>query len=391
MLSRIERDVVLRSLQEEGSPLVLSAGTEHMPVANGRYRIHNMKITVPDIAFPVPLSSVPQPVRVGFYYKKRGMYFTGNCIRYETGIQIIIPPDIYRQSDAEETSSRMFTGTVCIGKTEKTGRDGRTDTFICRASDDFSLTTPELWKMVPAYPDDRFYELLRRLVRENMPLITDMQTVPADSDPGDTESRIPAVAKVLSSSRKMLLVRAGKPASVPFEIPAFVSRGDTAAAGMEYAVFAQSVSRLPDSVYVPLFSPGSPGPHHIVSFVLKENMSDEDVRAAVETVLCLFPVCRYLLREGASTKAVQGRAEPFAILLLTDFCIILGSAEKFPFGGSDSLTVRLSAGIRSLNLECRSSFIYSYETRNCAVCFFETVKEEDLRFLYENYYGKMYT
>lgn len=116
--------------------------------------------------------------------------------------------------------------------------------------------------------------------------------------------------------------------------------------------------------------------------------------------LQLIPVCRYLAEAKPKMQAVEGRSNPLDI--------IYADYERIVFA-SDSDSMHLESGAeyalemsfplelaaikeRKMFLTCKVEALYNNDEKsfNAAVCRYTSVKEEDVRFLYEKTTNKLF-
>lgn len=112
--------------------------------------------------------------------------------------------------------------------------------------------------------------------------------------------------------------------------------------------------------------------------------------------LQLIPVCRYIAEKQNQMSSIEGRANPLQILYIDyerivfansyNFMSLTSGTEyaleiNFPIESSDKKTI----GKRTVFVTCSVEDTYSDNANEfkCAVCKFTSMKEEDVRFLYE--------
>ena len=131
----------------------------------------------------------------------------------------------------------------------------------------------------------------------------------------------------------------------------------------------------------------------------------ENVRAGQEAPigngLHLFPVCRYLTEpQSHEAEAVQGRQEPFTVLYVDEEKIVLGSHNHDVVlqKGMDCEVQLLfcvtahAAFKRTIKVNASVQSEYRFAENADTVCFvlsYKSIKEEDVRFLYERLRGKL--
>lgn len=131
----------------------------------------------------------------------------------------------------------------------------------------------------------------------------------------------------------------------------------------------------------------------------------ENVRAGTEAPigngLHLFPVCRYLTEpKSQETEAVQGRQEPFTVLYVDEEKLVLGSRNHDVVLQKDldceiqlTFSVTTHAAFKRIikvNATVQSEYRFAEDADTvCFVLSYKSVKEEDVRFLYERLRGKL--
>lgn len=115
--------------------------------------------------------------------------------------------------------------------------------------------------------------------------------------------------------------------------------------------------------------------------------------------LQLIPVCRYLSEAKEKIQAVEGRAEPLDIIYVDYERIVFASSfsNMHLEAGSEyaiELTFPIDSVIktRKMFLTCAVEALYlnDEKTFTCAVCRYTSIKEEDVRFLYEKTTNKIF-
>ena len=123
-------------------------------------------------------------------------------------------------------------------------------------------------------------------------------------------------------------------------------------------------------------------------------VADARARDVLGNGIQLIPVCRFLASGSGGIKALQGRAENPEVLYVNHECIVFAQkSEKFAFKPGIEFNLKLyfpvelkTAGMfREVFTECCVQSVYSDDKneKTCAVCSFVSMKEEDIRFVYE--------
>ena len=133
---------------------------------------------------------------------------------------------------------------------------------------------------------------------------------------------------------------------------------------------------------------------HVATSYLDKIVADARARDVLGNGIQLIPVCRFLASGSGGIKALQGRAENPEVLYVNHECIVFAQkSEKFAFKPGIEFNLKLyfpvelkTAGMfREGITECCVQSVYSDDKneKTCAVCSFVSMKEEDIRFVYE--------
>lgn len=116
--------------------------------------------------------------------------------------------------------------------------------------------------------------------------------------------------------------------------------------------------------------------------------------------LQLIPVCRYLSESKEKMQAVEGRAEPLDIIYADYERIVFAStASNMHLDSGAEYALELTFPIESTVIKTRKMFLTccvealyqnDEKTFTTAVCRYTSIKEEDVRFLYEKSTNKIF-
>lgn len=110
--------------------------------------------------------------------------------------------------------------------------------------------------------------------------------------------------------------------------------------------------------------------------------------------LMLIPVCRYLARRNAENAAVQGTIIPPTVLYIDHEHIVFGTDKRtIAFSQGAEYAIKMGFPLpkplkeREVYGTCAVEQIFTDEddTKYCAVCKFTSIKEEDVRYLYDSF------
>ncbi|QTQ16667.1 hypothetical protein [Treponema parvum] len=126
---------------------------------------------------------------------------------------------------------------------------------------------------------------------------------------------------------------------------------------------------------------------------LESFVGDAKKQKEVGNGVYLIPVCRYLVERQGGFKPIQSRRESLKVLYVDHECIVLGGdIKEFPLKKDIEYSAVLSfpvdikpASAREVETLFVVRTVYSADdgVRRCAVCRFTSMKEEDIRFVYE--------
>ena len=133
------------------------------------------------------------------------------------------------------------------------------------------------------------------------------------------------------------------------------------------------------------------------TYLEKAVASSRSSGKAIGNGLFLIPVCRYLAHDEIVTdiKAVETRSTPPTVLYINHERIVFGyKKDSYSFQIGSEYALKLGFPLqtpvkkRTIYITCRTEAIYKNdasesEERFCAICRYTSIKEEDIRFLYE--------
>ena len=387
-LTGIARDVVADFLFSEKPPLSLYAASEAqtdgepLTLSGAQYEaVSNRLLFFPFAAVPESFFAVAR-IGVRFFYKGRGLYFSGELKRVKNGFALIVPQAIFKSDDVPPVYLKDISASIYIpGFTSAQAR--------CRLADGFEPFNNRQWlcfSRKDALRSQNFFEPVSSL----------------------RKVELPPLCRALVDRTKRILYLPGKKISARnyFPFPVSVTADDINVE--ERPRIEDEVAALPYDVYIPLAQDGRQSVHTILAFKsYKPTISPVDI----EEKLLLLPVCRFLGMPHADGGAAWHRLRPLSILSLNHTSLVLGgsgfshgtgfagAAESrgmpFPLteGGEYRIRIRIFVGpvCRVLDATFFVSKLYKNgEGALCAFCSFSRIREEDRRFLYEKYYGILY-
>ena len=113
---------------------------------------------------------------------------------------------------------------------------------------------------------------------------------------------------------------------------------------------------------------------------------------AIGNGLFLIPVCHYLAHKDSTVQALAERAEPPTVLFINHERIIFGyTLHGYKMQQGCEYTLKLGFPLqtpvkeRAIYITCEAEALYTSDDneRSCACCRYTSIKEEDVRFLYE--------
>ncbi|WP_428771610.1 hypothetical protein V1L52_05995 [Treponema sp. HNW] len=379
-LTGIARDVIAEFLCAEKPPLTLRSsliqnkGEMIFHLSANRYLAFSGRFLL------LPLTPVLQKlaelpvVYVVFFYKGRGVYFSGPLQPVKNGFAFVLPQKVFKTPDSAEgvgsVSAKIYVPGISGVRAE------------CNLKKGYDIFDNRLWL--------GFSKEEAVLSAPFLRTAASLKSVPLS----------PLCRQIVDKTKRILYIPGKKiPGRNFFPYPVSVTADD-----LSDTEFAETERELEDAeydVYIPLALSETESVHTILAFKSHRPMT---APSDVEERLFLLPVCRFLGEIQKNTGAVRGRAEPLSVLCLTHSLIILGGAviqdsggfsPPFPLikGNEYMIHIRIAQAriFRILKIKMAVSKIYKNTAGSvCAVCMFSNIKEEDCRFLYEKFYKTLY-
>ena len=380
-LTGIVRDVIAEFLLHERPPL--SVRTSLIPhkdepvlnLASNRY----LALSGGFLFFPVMpfFQKLPafSDIYIVFFYKGRGVYFTGSLQKVKNGSIFALPNEVFKIADPV-SGMQALSAKIYIPGLSGIQAEGR-------LKNGYDIFENRLWlgfskdEAVASAPFFRSAASLKSAI-------------------------LPPLCRQITDKTKRILYIPGK--KIPdrnfFPYPVSITVDDISETDM-----FEIKTELRDAeydVYIPLALSEDESVHTVLGLRARLPMTSP---SDIQEKLFLLPVCRFLGEIPKSTAAVRGRAEPLSVLCLTDSFIILGGfvikntggfSPPFPLskGGEYTMILKIAESrlCRVIKITMSVSKIYKNQTGSsvCAVCTFSKIKEEDRRFLYEKFYRTLY-
>ena len=136
------------------------------------------------------------------------------------------------------------------------------------------------------------------------------------------------------------------------------------------------------------------------AYLEKAVASSRSSGTAIGNGLFLIPVCRYLAHDAAEDAEIRANADhaaPPTVLYVSHERIVLGcTLGGYRLTAGSEYALKLGFPLqtpvreRTVYLTCRAEAAYESDDgkRTCAVCRYTSIKEEDVRFLYDLYARK---
>lgn len=195
-LSGLERDLVLQTLQNNESNIIITALTEQLTpltLNNTNYTLLKEGIILVKKNLNEKLISQftdKLPVKVFFYYKGRGLYFLTQLRFVKVGLAFVIPTVIYKQPDVSNLKNSKLSCTLYFSSNQKSGIN-----IVCYPLDAFPLLNKNINPDV--VPDEEINDAQKLLS-------VDWYFKDKSSEPSAVESRV-APLTVLFLSEKQIV------------------------------------------------------------------------------------------------------------------------------------------------------------------------------------------
>ncbi len=387
----IERDVVLHTLTQDKSPIMVSpvvkagAFVDSMTLQSTEYKIYPQGILffkkfLTQWKAINDLLQTPEKVNIrmniSFYHRGRGLYFISSLNRVQNGYAVMIPSKVYKMlEDKERFHDEIF------GKILLEGFSGVH--AYCEQSATFPLFENKLWLSYSKKDYNQAKDLLFRLAN--------LEEVSLEANCND----------VVSKTKLLLYIPEKKIPKwnfFPFEV---TITDDNIDYSMREKI-AQEVKSCSHPLYIPLCENTDSKVHTILG--LKEKMlllTPSDVH----DTLSLLSICKYLSKRN--DRLLPKESTILTILGISDSSIVLGCSTlkkkflssthsqdyDFPLLKGQEYVLQLSIpqGLmqRTITVKISVTQVYSNEKNHaCSICRFLNLQEEDRRFLHEKYYGR---
>lgn len=370
VLSRVERDVVLRYLRDDSVPLVIQqsgSSTNVSTLIKEQFVVHNEGIIL--IKNPISdwMSHDYTDVEVRFYYKKRGLYFNSVLRRISYGMAIVIPAEIRKQADKDSLHDYLLTAVLFYSCAKQD------DLHIkCCPRANYPLFDPFVWQTISSGE------------------IKKLSTYFEEFTGGRLVSVPSQFSLLMSQTKKVLyLPKHHFPEKKLFPADLCIMFDELP------NDFSGAVSSLQNNLYIPLDDNAQYCLACDVADVSEKNQSRS--LPELESILALLPICRFLAEENQDiAKSNKDRIEPLSILFINEKLIVLGgdsSSVQFQSGQEYAIKISISTpiGFRDIFVTCSVSKLFSnYINKTCAVCVFTSLKPEDKRLLFEHTYKSIY-
>ena len=380
-LTGIVRDVIVDFLLHENPPL--SVRTSVVPqkeetvlnLASNRYlALSGGFLFFPFTPFFQKTAGVSD-IYILFFYKGRGVYFTGPLQRVKNGFVFALPKEVFKIADPV-SAMQLLSVKIYIPGLSGIQAEGR-------LKNGYDIFENRLWL---GFSKDEA-----------------VSSAPFFKSAASLKSAIlPPLCRQITDKTKRVLYIPGK--KIPdrnfFPYPVSITVDDLSET--ELFEIRTELADAQYDVYIPLALSEDESVHTVLGLRARFPMTSP---SDIQEKLFLLPVCRFLGEIPKSTSAVRGRAEPLSVLCLTDSFINLGGfvikntggfSPPFPLskGGEYTMILKIAESrfFRVIKITMSVSNIYKNRTGSsvCAVCTFSKIKEEDRRFLYEKFYKTLY-
>ncbi len=386
----IERDVVLNTLIQDKSPIIISpvvkpgVSVEQMTLQSSEYKIYPQGILFFKRFIPQwkPIddllrSNVKANIRltVSFYHRGRGIFFISNLNLVQNGYALPLPAQVHKMDESPLESKNEVTATLFF--------EGASGIYVrCIQAKGFRLFDNKLWLNFSKRDSEKSKSLLQSIA-----LLEEIS-------PKEYTQELLSKTKLI-----MYLPDKKLPEKNHFPFSMSITRNNREILSTEK--LEEEIGECKHSVLIPLCESPRKEVHTIVGLIPnKKNVTPSDV---MDTLL-LLPVCSYLSQENKKTF-FSHQTNFLHIICITESQIILGSFfekrslipplgkindQVFPLAMGQKYILKLHIPIekmhRTILVTISVSKIYNNENKaSCALCSFINLQEEDRRFLYEKY------
>lgn len=371
-ITGLERDVILHVFKTEKPELILEFQSsfnkrDSLKILNSHYSYISEGILFFQIGTDSLNSLIADEVKIRFFYKGRGIYFSSQIKKMKNGYALVVPPMLNKSIDTEQRNSSAIKGRITYGSNSSLG-------INCVSSDTYPLLDKTIW-----------LTWSNSEVLGSEKWMNEVAGLEFCSLPPETQSVIEGTKKILYIPDKKI------PDRNYFPYEASITINDLDSQTIERV--NNEIKNTPYFAYIP-FAESLKNPVHSIMGVKTQLITTSPLD--IEDILSVLPICRFLGNTYMPERSVKGRAESLQIISLTDTSVVFGvydSPLTLQKNQEYTFSLYCSTAIGYRIIDCGLSVSRTFENEigsKCALCRFIKVKEEDRRFLFEKYFGKIY-
>ncbi len=386
----IERDVVLNTLIQDKSPIIVSpvvkpgVSVEQMTLQSSEYKIYPQGILFFKRFIPQwkPIddllrSNTKANIRltVSFYHRGRGIFFISSLNLVQNGYALTLPAQVYKMDESPRELKNEVNASLFL--------EGVSGIYVrCIQAKGFRLFDNKLWLNFSKRDSEKSKSLLQSIA-----LLEEISPKEYTQE--------------LLSKTKLLMYLPDKKLPEKNHFPFLLSITRNNREILSTKKLEEEIEECKYSVLIPLCESPRKEVHTIVG--LKPNKNKITPSDVMDTLL-LLPICSYLAQENKKTF-FSHQTSFLHIICITDAKIVLGSFfekksiiphmgkyhdQGFPLALGQEYIVKLHIPVgkmqRTIFVTISVLNIYSSDNKaSCAICSFKNLQEEDRRFLYEKY------
>jgi hypothetical protein len=371
-ITGLERDVILYVFKTEKPELILEFQSsvnkrDSLKIFDSNYSYISEGILFFQIGNDLLSLLISDEVKIRFFYKGRGIYFSTKIKRMRNGYALVIPPTLNKSIDAEQPNSSAIKGRITYGSNSSLG-------INCVSSDSYPLLDKTIWL---------HWKNSEILGSEKW--LNEVAGLEFCSLPPETQSIIENTKKILYIPDKKI------PDRNYFPYDASITINDLDSNTINKV--NNEIKKTPYFAYIP-FAESSKDPVHSILGVKTQLITTSPLD--IEDIISVLPISRFLGNTYIPERSVKGRAESLQIISLTDSSVVFGvhdSPLTLQKNQEYTFSLYCSTAIGYRIIQCGLAVSRTFENESgskCALCRFIKVKEEDRRFLFEKYFGKIY-